>query len=426
MNIEGNLKMQKTESKIFSSLEKSISRKTFIIGFAVLFSAFLMFFASFLHADSGFKYWIKEFKKTALANNISSSTFDMAFKGVNAIDPKVLERAAYQPEFVDPSWNYFDNRVHDIAILEGKRQAQKWKNWLFQIEKRFGVDRNILLAIWSMESNYGKILENKSVMRDTIRSLATLAYADQKRAKYAHAQLIAAMKILQSGEITRAQLTGSWAGAMGHTQFIPSSYLAYAIDMDGDGRRDIWTSVPDALASAANLLHMNGWQSNLPWGVEVKLPQGKNFPEDWYSFEKWAKLGVKHANGHPLPASTEQAILKYPDGPKGPIFLVTKNFFVLKRYNNADRYAFAVALLANRIAGHHKLLQDWQRPFQPLTFHERQELQSRLAALGYYKGEVDGKIGTVSQKAIKAFQLRHGLKPDGYPTPAVLSILRKQ
>ncbi|WP_455480891.1 lytic murein transglycosylase [Bartonella sp. B12(2025)] len=418
--------MQIKESKIFSYSEKSINRKTLIIGLAVLLSAFLMFFASFSYADSGFKHWIKEFKKTALANNISPSTFDMAFKTVNTIDLEVLKRAAYQPEFVNPSWNYFDNRVHDIAIVEGQRQAQKWEKWLPQIEKRFSVDRNILLAIWSMESNYGKILANKGVMRDTIRSLATLAYADKKRAKYARTQLIAAMKILQSGEIKRSQLTGSWAGALGHTQFIPSSYLAYAVDMDGDERRDIWTSVPDALATAANLLHMNGWQSNLPWGVEVKLPQGKNLPEDWYSFKQWKKLGVKHANGYPLPESSEQAILKYPDGSKGPIFLVTKNFFVLKRYNNADRYAFAVGLLANRIAGYPGLVQDWQRPFQPLTFQEYKELQSRLIALGYYKGEVDGKIGTASRKAIKAFQLHHGLKVNGYPTPAVLSVLRKQ
>ncbi|GAA4663667.1 lytic murein transglycosylase [Bartonella pachyuromydis] len=418
--------MQTTKSKIFSSEKGKTTQKNFIIDFITLFFAVFIFSTSFLHADSDFKLWIKEFKKIALANNISSSTFNMAFKGVNAIDPEVLERAAYQPEFVDPSWNYFDNRVHDIAIVEGQRQAQKWQKWLPQIEKRFGVDRNILLAIWSMESNYGKILKNKGVMRDTIRSLATLAYADKKRTKYAHAQLIAAMKILQRGEITRAQLTGSWAGAMGHTQFIPSSYLAYAIDMDGDGRRDIWTSVPDALATAANLLHMNGWQPNLPWGVEVQVPRDKNLPASWHSFKQWAKLGVKQANGQPLSALSEPAILKYPDGPEGPLFLVTKNFFVLKRYNNADRYALAVALLANRIAGHPKLVKDWQRPFSPLTFHERKELQSRLAKLGYYKGEVDGKIGTISRKAIKAFQLHHGLTVNGYPSHDVLSLLRKQ
>ncbi|WP_375608009.1 MULTISPECIES: lytic murein transglycosylase [unclassified Bartonella] len=419
--------MQKTELKSFSFfLEKSIAWRPLVTGSAILLSAFLMFFASFSHADSGFKHWIKEFKKIAIAHNISPSTFHMAFKDINAIDPEVLKSAAYQPEFIAPSWNYFDNRVHDIAIIEGRRQAKKWNKWLLQIEERFGVDRNILLAIWSMESNYGKILANKSVMHDTIRSLATLAYADKKREKYAHTQLISAMKILQSGEIKRSQLTGSWAGALGHTQFIPSSYLAYAVDINQDGRRDIWNFVPDALATAANLLHKNGWQPNLIWGVEVKVPQGKKLPEGWYSFEQWKKLGVKYANGHPLPTLAEQAMLKYPDGEKGPIFLVTKNFFVLKRYNNADRYALAVALLADRIAGRPGLVHDWQRPFQPITFQECKELQSRLSALGYYKGDIDGQIGTASRKAIKAFQLHYGLKENGYPSSQVLFLLRQQ
>ncbi|WP_019222156.1 lytic murein transglycosylase [Bartonella rattaustraliani] len=418
--------MQKTESKAFFSSKKPINQKTLSRGLAVLFSLFFMFFASSLHADNGFKHWIKEFRKIALAHHILPSTFDMAFKTIHAMDPEVLKKAAYQPEFVNPSWSYFDSRVHDIAIVEGKRKAQKWHKWLPLIEKRFGVDRNILLAIWSMESSYGKILTNSSVMHDTIRSLATLAYADPKRTKYAHAQLIAAMKILQSGKITRAQLTGSWAGAMGHTQFIPSSYLAYAIDMDGDGKSDIWNSIPDALATAANLLHRNGWKPNLPWGLEVKLPKKKNLPNDWHSFTQWTKMGVRNANGHPLPASSEQAILKYPDGSQGPIFLVTKNFFVLKHYNNADRYALAVSLLADRIAGHPGLVQDWQRPFQPLTFPECKELQARLRALGYYKGEIDGKIGTASRNALKAFQLRHHLKVNGYPSAEVLLFLRKQ
>ncbi|WP_332065844.1 lytic murein transglycosylase [Bartonella sp. CB189] len=418
--------MQKTEFQTFSSSEQSKNCNRMIIALSVIFYTFLMCFSAISYADDGFKNWIKEFKKTALANNILPSTFEMAFKSVNAIDPEVLKRAAYQPEFVDPSWNYFDKRIHDIAIMEGRYQAQKWGKWLPQIEKRFGVDRHILLAIWSMESNYGKVLENKNIMRDTIRSLATLAYADKKREKYARTQLIAAMKILQSGEIKRSQLTGSWAGALGHTQFIPSSYLAYAVDMDGNGRRDIWTSIPDALATAANLLHMNGWISNLPWGVEVKLPKNKHFSNDWRSFEQWKSLGVKRATGHPFPLTSELAMLKYPDGPEGPIFLVTKNFFVIKRYNNADRYAFAVALLANRISGEPGLVKDWNRPFKSLNFKECKELQHHLATLGYYTGKIDGKIGTASKKAIKAFQLRHNLKATGYPSPEILFLLRKK
>ncbi|EJF83216.1 lytic murein transglycosylase [Candidatus Bartonella washoeensis] len=418
--------MQKTKFKVFSSLGKYINRRTYVICSAFILFTFSMFFASLLHADNGFKRWIEEFKKTALANNISSSTFEMAFKNVHAIDIEVLKRATYQPEFVDPSWNYFDKRINDIAIMEGRRQAKKWGKWLARIEKRFGVNRNILLAIWSMESNYGKVLENTTVMRDAIRSLATLAYADPKREKYARTQLIAAMQILQSGNIHRSQLTGSWAGALGHTQFIPTSYIAYAVDMDGDGYSNIWTSIPDALATAANLLHMNGWQSDLPWGVEVKLPHGKTFPEHWLSFKQWKKLGARHAHGKSFPSPSELAMLKYPDDPKGPAFLVTKNFFVIKRYNNSDRYALAVALLADRIAGRPGLVQDWERPFKPITFKERIELQSRLTALGYYDGKIDGKIGPASKQAIKAFQLRHGLEVNGYPSYEVLFILRKQ
>ncbi|KEG22462.1 lytic murein transglycosylase [Bartonella bacilliformis] len=418
--------MQKAEPSTFSFSGRLINWRPLIIGFAFVVFTSLMLFSSHTHADSGFKIWIQEFKKTALANNISSATFDMAFETVQAIDPEVLERAAYQPEFVDSSWNYFDNRIHDIAIVGGRNHAKKWKTWLDKIEKRFGVNSHIILAIWSMESNYGKALENKRMMRDAIRSLATLAYADKKREKYARTQLIAAMKILQSGAIHRSQLTGSWAGALGHTQFIPSSYLAYAVDMDGNGHCDIWTSIPDALATAANLLHMNGWQPGLHWGFEVKLPHGKQLPDDKLSFAQWTKLGVQNANGKPFPSPSEYATLKLPDGPEGPAFLVTKNFFVLKRYNNADRYAFAVSLLANRIAGHSGLVQDWNRPFKPINFQERMELQSHLAKLGHYKGEIDGKIGTASKKAIKDFQLLHGLEVNGYPNYEVLLLLRKQ
>ncbi|WP_407965708.1 lytic murein transglycosylase [Bartonella sp. C271] len=412
-------------STLFSS-EKNINRILLLIGLISIFTILPIAFSSLTYADSRFQHWINEFKKTALANNISPSTFDIAFKTIHTIDQEVLKKAAYQPEFVDMPWEYFDNRIHDNAIIEGRQQAKKWQQWLQKIENRFGVNRNLLLAIWSMESNYGKILTNKGIMRDTIRSLATLAYADQKRQKYARTQLIAAMKILQSGEIHRSQLVGSWAGALGHTQFIPSSYLIYAIDMDGSGRSDIWNSIPDSLATAANLLHRNGWQSNLTWGIEVKLPNNKKLPENWLSFKQWKELGVQHAHQKPFPSLSEQAILKFPDGPKGPAFLVTKNFFVIKRYNNADRYAFAVGLLADRIAGHPKLSQDWNRPFKPITFKERIELQSRLEKLGDYQGEIDGKIGTASKKAIKAFQLRHGLEANGYPSYETLSHIRKQ
>lgn len=375
-------------------------------------------------ADAGFRQWVSGFKSTALKSGVSSATFDRAFRGVTEPDPEVLEKARFQPEFTAPVWDYFDNRVNENSITVGRQMARQWKPWLDRIEATYGVDRNILLAIWSMESNYGQILTNQSVMRSVIRSLATLAYADSRRAKFGREQLIAAMKILQSGDIDESHLTGSWAGAMGHTQFIPTSYLAYAQDADGNGKRDIWNSVPDALATAANLLRKNGWRTGETWGYEVSLPAGRKFPSGSMSLGKWAGLGVTRASGQPFPRQGDNAELKVLDGREGPAFLMTRNFFVIKRYNNADKYALAVGLLADQIAGHGQLVNDWNRPFTRLTFDETQELQKRLNALGYYDGKIDGKIGTGSRDAIRAFQQRAGLTPDGHPSKEVLTHMR--
>ncbi|MBL8584318.1 MAG: lytic murein transglycosylase [Rhizobiaceae bacterium] len=376
-------------------------------------------------ADAGFERWISGFRATATQNGISGKTFDRAFRGVTEPDPVVLEKAKYQPEFTAPVWDYFDNRVQEEAIETGRQMARKYKPWLDKIEARFGVSRYVLLAIWSMESNYGVILERPDVMRNVVRSLATLAYADKKRAKFARTQLIAALEILQRGDIDESHLTGSWAGAMGHTQFIPTSYKAYAVDMDGNGRRDIWNSVPDALATAANLLAKNGWQTGKTWGYEVTLPAGK-LPAGSMSIAKWQGLGVERANGKPFRGTSDKAELKVPDGRGGPAFLMTRNFFVIKRYNNADKYALAVGLLADEIAGYGGLANDWQRPFTKLSFAERQELQKRLSAHGYYDGKLDGKIGEASRSAIKAFQMQAGLTPDGHPSMEVLKSIRQQ
>ncbi|MEJ5021304.1 lytic murein transglycosylase [Ochrobactrum vermis] len=377
-------------------------------------------------ADAKFRQWVASFRPVAINAGVSPSTFDRAFRGVDAPDPVVLQKARYQPEFTEPVWNYVDNRVNEQSVSVGQNMARKWGPWLQRIEQRFSVDRNILLAIWSMESNYGEILKRDDVMRDAVRSLATLAYADQRRAKYGRTQLIAAMKILQTGDIDRGHLSGSWAGALGHTQFIPTSYQAYAVDIDGNGKRDIWNSVPDALGTAANLLHRNGWQPGRSWGYEVALPQGRKFPSGSLSIAEWQKIGLVRANGRAFPDPSEKATLKVPDGRQGPAFLMTKNFFVLKRYNNADKYALAVGLLADRIGGYQGLRQDWNRPFTPITMNERQELQTHLKALGYYDGNIDGKIGSTSRAAIEAFQQRNGLQPDGHPSKEVLSVLRRR
>lgn len=377
-------------------------------------------------ADAGFQRWIADFRNVAVQNGISGATYDRVFRGVAAPDPEVLEKARYQPEFRAEPWEYFDNRVQEDAIRRGRQLARQWKPWLDRIERRFGVDRHILLAIWSIESNYGEALKNDRIMRSLPRSLATLAYADQRRAKFARTQLLAALRIVENGDISAEQLTSSWAGAMGHTQFIPTSYLAYAVDMDGDGRRDIWNSVPDALATAANLLQKNGWRTGETWGYEVVLPGGRKFPAGTMPLSRWASIGVVRANGKPFPRPSDSAELKVPDGRAGPAFLVVKNFFVLKRYNNADKYALAVGLLADEIAGYGGLVRDWNRPFERLSYEETEELQKRLGALGYYSGPIDGKIGSGSRSAIKAFQERMGLAPTGHPSKEVLRKLRGQ
>ncbi len=378
------------------------------------------------HADAGFQRWIQQFRSVAAQEGISGQTFDRAFAGVTAPDPAVLEKARNQAEFNAPTWQYFDNQVNEESIRNGRAMAQRHRALLDRVEQRFGVDRHIVLAIWSIESRYGEALTNTGVVHNIVRSLATLAYADQRRQRFGRQQLVAALKILQNGDVRADQMTGSWAGAMGHTQFIPTSYQAWAVDMTGDGRRDIWNSVDDALGSAANLLRDNGWRQGHAWGYEVVLPAGRRFPAGTMSLAEWQSIGVVRADGQAYPRPGDRAELKVPDGREGPAFLVLHNFNMLKRYNNADRYALAVGVLANQIAGQPQLSRDWNRPFTRLSFNETQELQQRLSQMGYYSGTIDGRIGAMSRDAIMAFQQRSGLSPDGHPSREVLMRLRGQ
>ena len=374
-------------------------------------------------ADEGFRKFIASFRAVAIKSGISGAVYDRAFAGVDSPDPEVLVKARHQPEFKAPVWDYFDNRVHERSVENGQLMARKYKKWLDQIEGRFGVDRNILLGIWSMETNYGEILTRPGVIRSVPRSLATLAYADKRRSKFARTQLIAALKILQKGDVSVEGLTGSWAGAMGHTQFIPTSYLAYGVDMDGDGHRNIWTSVPDALATSANLLKRNGWQPGRTWGYEVVLPAGRKFPGGAASLDQWASMGVVRANGKPFRNGGDIATLKVPDGRGGPAFLMLKNFRVIKAYNNADKYALAVGLIADQISGSHQLVQDWKRPFTPLSIPEKEEMQRQLTKAGFYDGNADGSIGSGTKAAILAYQKAAGLEPDGYPSKELLNFM---
>ncbi|MEN3792886.1 lytic murein transglycosylase [Fulvimarina sp. MAC3] len=380
------------------------------------------------NADQGFRNWIQSFENTAAQNGVRRDVYRSAFAGVTEPDPDVLEKARYQPEFRATVWDYIDNRVNEMQVRTGQAYRRQLSSWLDRIEGRYGVDRDILLAIWSMETNYGEILKRDDVMKSLPRSLATLAYLDKRRAKFAREQLIAALKIVQDGHVSPTNLKSSWAGAMGHTQFIPTSYRAYASDIDGDGHPNIWGSVPDALATAANLLRKNGWQSGKTWGYEVRVPaqyRGGKLERDNRTIRQWASLGFTRADGRPLPNIGDRANLIRLAGDNGPAFLMMKNFFVLKSYNNADKYALAVGMLGDQIGGYSGLVQDWPRGYTPLSMDERFELQKRLAAMGLYDGKIDGKIGSGSKGAITAIQNRAGMPADGNPSKAVLNYLRQ-
>ncbi|MEO0544828.1 MAG: lytic murein transglycosylase [Pseudomonadota bacterium] len=380
--------------------------------------------ANVAHADAAFQKWIRDFRATAVQSGVPGSVYDRAFARVKTPDPEVLRKARFQPEFKDEAWQYIDSRVNERTVATGREMLRKHRRLLDRIERDMGVSRNILMAIWSMESSYGEALKQESRLHYVPRALATLAYADRRRARFARGQLIEALKIAARGEVPLNGLTGSWAGAMGHTQFIPTSYTAWATDGDGDGRKDIWNSVPDALYTAANLLRDNGWRTGQTWGYEVVLPQGRKFPGGKMSLAEWERIGVKRANGRPFPRPSQRAELKVLQGRQGPAFLMVDNFFVLKRYNNADKYALGVGLLADQIGGFPPPTRDWTRPFTKLTIAESEELQARLARKGYYDGEVDGKIGPVSRAAIKAFQASAGLPQDGFASMEVLNVLR--
>ena len=377
-------------------------------------------------ADARFQKWIADFYQTAAESGISKATYQKAFSGVSEPDPTVLEKATYQPEFTSKIWDYVDSRVNPYTVEIGRKMAAKHARTLDAIQRQFGVDKSILLAIWSMESNYGAVLAKDERLHYVPRALATLAYADPKRGKYAKKQLIAALKILQNGDVPAREMTGSWAGAMGHTQFIPTSYLLYAVDADGNGHRDIWNSVPDALATSANLLMKNGWDAGRTWGYEVAVPAsavsqvGKT-----HTLAQWAALGLKRPSGKPFKDGDSRAVLKMPAGSDGPGFLMTANFFTIKNYNASDSYALAVGLLADQIAGYGGMQQRWPRPEGALDITEKFELQTRLKTLGYYSGDVDGNFGSGSKAAIAAVQERIGMQPDGEPSLSLLHALRR-
>ncbi|MBV9517462.1 MAG: lytic murein transglycosylase [Hyphomicrobiales bacterium] len=367
--------------------------------------------------SGSFAAFIETLWPEAKAAGVSRATFDAAFAGVQ-IDPKVLERTKEQAEFERTIRDYLASAVSERQVEEGRALAAKWRDTLDVIERRFGVDRYILIALWGLESNYGAGIGGK----DVISSLASLAFIDFRGGLFRD-ELIDALVILEHGHVARAAMKGSWAGAMGQAQFMPSSFMKYAIAFDGGTRKDIWTNPQDVLASIANFLKMNSWRTNLPASFEVTLPASFSYLPAQASFAEWKSRGVSRPDGEALPSGGE-ALLFFPVGSRGPAFLITENFFVLKNYNTSDSYALAAGLLAERIRGSRGIHASWPSVIERLDHGQRLEAQKLLQRLGLYDDKLDGHLGPALREATRRFQAQIGLVPDGFPTPLMLERLR--
>ena len=372
------------------------------------------------HAQQ-FARWVAEFSDSARAAGINEATLHHAFDTVRFV-PRVIELDRAQPEFNRTVWDYLDNAVSKQRVTRGQNKLQQSRATIQAAASRYRVPAEILVAIWGMESNYGSFMGDIP----TIDALATLGF-EGRRGSWARGQLLAALKMLQNHEVERDQMIGSWAGAMGQTQLLPSNYLAYAVDADGDGRRDIWTSLPDVMGSTAHFLAQSGWQADQAWGVEVRLPTGFDYAhadgELRQSSAAWQQQGVQSLDSRPLPELPDAAIL-LPAGARGPAFLVGANFRAILRYNNATSYALAVGLLAQQLAGGLGVQTPWPRDVPALSRTQLQALQSALNTHGFDSGAPDGVMGPATRRAIRAYQRSVGLPPDGYPTLELLAKLQ--
>lgn len=373
--------------------------------------------------ELAFDTWLQDFRGRALAAGLSPALLDRELAGVTP-DPKVISLDSRQPEFSKPVGDYIKGVISEDRVAVGRRKRDEL-TFLPAIEARYGVPRDILLAVWAMESAFGQLQGNF----DVVRSMVSLA-ADGRRRAWAEGELIAALRIIDSGEVTRAQLKGSWAGAMGQTQFIPSSYRSTAVDFDGDGRRDIWGSNADSLASAANLLAKGGWKPGVGWAKEVILPAG--FDYSVTEVEKqipawWEARGVRRADGLPWTAAdaASPAMLLLPAGAAGPAFLALPNHFAIRTYNNSTSYALGIGLLADRFGGGAAPVTPW--PVEtPLNMSDRMAAQIALARVGFNPGPADGVIGAGTRKALRAWQQSQQLPADGYLSNDMVARLKAQ
>jgi len=372
--------------------------------------------------QQSFAAWRDGFRTRALANGVPAQSFDAAFRGAT-YNTEVNYRDSNQAEFTRAIWDYLDRAVSDARVSNGRRLARRNARTLRIVENRFGVEAHVVMSIWGMESNYGAVRGDIRV----VEALGTLA-TNGRRRTWAERELMNVFSILANGDVAPRNLTGSWAGAMGHTQFMPSSYLAYARDLHGDGHRDVWSNNPeDALASTAHYLAAHGWQNGAPIAHEVLLPRGFDFAlvdgETRHNADFWTSRSVTRAQGVLYTAAP--FALWAPAGGSGPVFAVYPNFRVIRRYNNAASYALAVGLLADRIAGAGPLQAAWPRDERALAQDEIAEIQLRLEGLGYAAGGADGRIGTITRLAICAYQQAKGMLNDGEPSVALLEALRQ-
>ncbi len=360
----------------------------------------------------------------ARAQGVSRPVFDLAMRGL-VPDTDIIALLDDQPEHSKTVAEYLSQVVSSARIETGQRKATELAPILVRIERAYGVDRYVVLAVWGIETSFGASTGSRSV----IRSLATLAIADSRRPHYWRKELLTALVILQRGDITPDRMTGSWAGAMGHTQFMPASFMAHAVDFDNDGRRNIWTSIPDALASTANYLKHAGWVAGESWGYEAVPPRDFDFahaaPARARTLFDWLALGMSPPAGRKFLPARGQLQVMLPAGARGPAFLVTRNFKALMRYNNSVSYALAVGHLADRIAGDAGLATPWPSADRALSFAERQELQRLLQSKGHDIDTIDGRIGGQTRDAIRAFQRARGLPEDGHPNPDLLEKVRR-
>ena len=373
-------------------------------------------------SNLAFNRWIDRFRARARAAGIRDRVFESSFQGVR-YNADVVQKDRNQSEFTKQIWEYLDSAASEIRVKNGRAALRKNLRLLNEIEARFGVEAEVVAAVWGLESAYGSFRGDVPI----VEALATLSF-DGRRGRFFESQLIAALRIIQSGDVAPRRMTGSWAGAMGHTQFIPTSYLAYAVDFRGDGKRDIWSDDPtDALASTAAYLKNFGWRKGQPWGVEVTLPRGFNYGLTGERIKKnpteWAALGVRDTKGGKVPNHGRASIL-LPAGARGAAFMIFNNFHVIERYNTADAYVIGVGHLSDRIAGDGPLKAGWPRDDRNLRFGEKQEMQRRLTADGYNTLGVDGIIGPNTIAEIRRFQSSQGMVPDGYASFEILKRLR--